>query len=275
MTIAEALGAGLGAIGTWVGCARDVARRLGAQIDPLLRVAGRPLRPRPADQPKAAQPAPATKSGPQVEVEESKYHLGRAAERPAPPAPPVLDREPGDLPAAYGSDRIVLLPRDPWWLFAYWEITPTTRVQALRTLGADAEGAREVLRVYDVTFITFTGDNAWLSFDVELPPGGQHWYLNVSRPAASYCAEIGLRTPSGRFLPLTRSNTVTTPRSSPSPDTTVRWLELRRGAIARDASRHQATGPATPGPEAAQLADTNGRADAPRSSDVHAPRPAR
>ena len=27
------------------------------------------------------------------------------------------------LPASYGSDRIVLMARDPYWAFAYWELT--------------------------------------------------------------------------------------------------------------------------------------------------------
>src|SRR5207245_462354 len=145
-------------------------------------------------------------------------HRTRAGfDPPRTPAARYADRESGELPRAYGCDRIVLLPRDPWWVFTYWEITPTTRVQALRALGAEAEGARELLRVYDVTFIAFTGDNAWQSFDVELPPGADRWYLNVGRPAASFCVELGLPTPGGRFLPLARSNVVTTPRATPSP----------------------------------------------------------
>src|SRR5207247_356004 len=151
---------------------------------------------------------------PQSQVEEAKYYLGPARA----PAARFVDRESGELPRAYGCDRILLLLRDPWWAFTYWEITPATRVHALRALGAEAEGARELLRVYDVTFITFTGDNAWQSFDVELPPGADHWYLNVGRPAASFCVETGLATPGGRFLPLARSNVVTTPRATPSPD---------------------------------------------------------
>jgi len=179
-------------------------------------------------------PAPvADTAGPQERVEEAKYWLGPAAPAPEPaPAassvPEAVDRETAPLPRAYGSDRIGLLPRDPWWLFAYWEVTPETRIRALRALGDAAVEAREILRVYDVTFLTFTGDNAWLSFDVEVPAGADHWYLNVSRPAASYCVEIGLRTGGGRFLPLARSNVVGTPRVAPSPDTSVTWVRLRR-----------------------------------------------
>src|SRR5207244_13300836 len=118
-------------------------------------------------------------------------------------------------PGGCGCDPIVVRPRDPWWVFTYWEMTPTTRVQALRALGAEAENARELLRVYDVTFITFTGDNAWQSFDVELPPGADRWYLTVARPPASFCVEIGLATPGRRFPPPARSHGVHTPRDTP------------------------------------------------------------
>ena len=262
--IAAALGSGLELVGGWVGCAVGLLRRLGAPllVGPSSGVATQRAAPPPA-------PRIVEHTGDQDEVEGAKYYLGPTDEAAPRGADAVVDRETGELPRSYGRDRIVLLPRDPWWAFAYWEITPTTRVQALRALGADAEGAREILRVYDVTFITFTGDNAWLSFDVEIPPGTERWYLNVGRPAASFCVEIGLRTRGGRFLPLARSNTATTPRSAPSPDTTVRWVDVAGGPSA-------VVEAAGPGPVAG-LANGNGASASPdarsRSSDVHAPQP--
>ena len=267
--LAEALGTGLELVGGWLDCGRSVARRIGAQVvDPLARLAG--LGPAPhaptGDPPPADQPG-GGEAAPQFQAEEAKYYLGP----PRAPAARYADRESGELPRAYGCDRIVLLPRDPWWVFTYWEITPTTRVQALRALGAEAEGARELLRVYDVTFITFTGDNAWQSFDVELPAGADRWYLNVGRPAASFCVEIGLATPGGRFLPLARSNVVTTPRATPSPDTTVRWVEVAAGAVCESARTWEGTPLASVAPESAAEA-SEGRS---RSSDAHTPRTAR
>ena len=85
---------------------------------------------------------------------------------------------------------------------------------------------RPMLRVYDVTFVDPRGSNTALSFDVEVPRDAESWYVNVGRPAATYCAEIGLRTPTGRFLPLLRSNTAATPRATPAADREVRWLEF-------------------------------------------------
>ena len=264
--VAEGLSAGLELLGGWLDVGGSALRRVGARVlDPVARLAGWGRAKRAAgERPRADDPSPG-ETPPQTQVEEAKYYLGPARE----PAAGWADRESGELPRAYGRDHIVLLPRDPWWVFTYWEITPATRVQALRALGPEAEGAREVLRVYDVTFITFTGDNAWRSFDVELPPGADHWYLNVGRPAASYCVEIGLATAGGRFLPLARSNAVTNPRATPSPDTTVRWVDLAAGSVQETAR----AGDATPLPsaltESAGAEPVDGR---PRSSDAHTPR---
>src|SRR5262245_60048707 len=127
MTIVDALTAGWETVATLVGCARDIVRRLGGAAAPAEHL------------PAPARPAAAGDT--QAQVEEAKYFLGRVGERPRPvPAgEPVVDREHGSLPRGYGHDRIVALPRDPWWVHAYWEISPTSRVQALRTLGAEAE----------------------------------------------------------------------------------------------------------------------------------------
>ena len=268
--IGRAVGAGWNLVGEWLGSACDLVTRIREHADPLVRVLGLgPGRINPPTPPVRQPMSPR----PEEQAREAKYYLG--TERLAVPAPspratvPVtlVDREPGDLPRAYGRDRLVLLVRDPWWLFAYWELTPTSRIETLRRLGAEAEGAVEVLRVYDVTFIDFTGDNAWTLVDIEPTPGAESWYINVWKPAASYCAEMGVRTRAGRFVPIMRSNTVTTSRPQPSPDTTVRWVVLRPhgltveggeswdGARVEHAGRSDGHSPAPPG-----------------SSDLHVPR---
>jgi hypothetical protein len=278
MSLAGALGIGLGLVGTLLECGRSVVRWAGEGIvDPLARWSGLvadPPRPAPAATDRRDDPG-----GAQARVEEAKYSLGLPERRASvPPIPPPAP-DGAVLPRAYGVDRIALLTRDPWWVFAYWELTPTTRVAALRALGADGEGAREVLRIHDVTFITFTGDNAWQSFDVELPPGTQSWYANVAHPAAAYCAEVGLRTADGRFVALARSNTVHTPPASPSTDASVRWARVGEGRANDTAGAWNGQRiPAGPGPQTVRANGASERfaGDAPaRSSDVHAPLPAR
>src|SRR2546428_8916486 len=140
--IARAVGAGWSLVGEWLGSAYGLVTRIREHADPLVRVlglgAGRPNPPTPS-LPQPLSPRP------EERAREAKYDLG--VERTTAPATvPValVDREPGDLPRAYGRDRLVLLVRDPWWLFAYWELTPTSRIETLRRLGAEAEGAVEV-----------------------------------------------------------------------------------------------------------------------------------
>lgn len=59
-----------------------------------------------------------------------------------------VDEDLGDLPGGYGQSRIVLLPRDPQWAYAYWDI-PNDHKQYLRNQG----GQQIALRLYDVTDI--------------------------------------------------------------------------------------------------------------------------
>jgi hypothetical protein len=185
-------------------------------------------------------------SGPPTEIEDAKFYPGSDGDTPPPP-----DGGGHELPGAYGREQLILLARDPWTLFAYWEIAPGTRVATLRALGAEAGAAREVLRVYDVTFVTPTGDQAWLAFDIELPARASSAYATVARPGASYSVQIGLRTQTNRFLPMARSNTVTLPPAAPSPDTTVRWMQVLAGTpapVLAEANAGREARPATGAP---------------------------
>jgi len=115
----------------------------------------------------------------------------------------------------YGADRLVLLVRDPYWIFAYWEITPEKNQNAWFSIPEpERHNARKVLRVYDVTGIDFNGFNANSSFDIELNDWANNWYINVPASGCSYCADIGIRKGDGHFLLMLRSNFVSTP-----PDT--------------------------------------------------------
>ncbi len=224
--------------------ARTAGAELGARVDPIARLVSRRLgrgrRPPSSD----GDERPTPPSDLRERAESARFWLGSSRPVPNPAVGGALvDPEPGDLPAAYGVDRAVLVARDPWWIFVFWEIAPATREAALTALGTEARDARPMLRVYDVTFVDPRGSNSALSFDVDVPRDAESWYVNVGRPAATYSAEIGLRTASGRFLPLLRSNAAATPRATPAADREVRWLEFGRTGPAWSADQH----PARPG----------------------------
>jgi len=114
------------------------------------------------------------------------------------------------LPTEYGENRLVLMPRDPYWIFAYWEVTPSPTL----------------LRVYDVTDIVFNGQNAWSYFDIEITGGANNWYLNVPAADRSYLADLGFLDSEGRFVTILRSNTVHTPRDRPSDLLDEEWRSV-------------------------------------------------
>ncbi|MCM8812887.1 MAG: DUF4912 domain-containing protein [Candidatus Omnitrophica bacterium] len=155
-------------------------------------------------------------------VEQSKYVTTLEPSEPA--VEPRGKQNGHHLPAGYGDNRIVIQVRDPLWLHAYWELT-AGKFDALHLeFGALLNGARRLLRVYDITGIFFDGTNAHGYFDVEINPEANSWYLHVGNPGRSYCVDIGLLLTNGRFITLARSNFVTTPLAGPSWITDEEWM---------------------------------------------------
>lgn len=167
----------------------------------------------------ASPEAEVKRSGTSAEerVEESKYFA---------PAQPETKFTAGEVsfPAGYGDNRIVIMVRDPYWIYAYWEIIPAKHQEAIKTLGSKFQGAKYILRVYDVTDVDFNGANAWRHFDIEITGGANNWYLNVGQPNRSWVVEIGYRAADGNFLALARSNAVTTPRDAVSDVIDEEWM---------------------------------------------------
>jgi len=148
----------------------------------------------------------------QERVERAKYYMGPSTYR--------IPEKPVELPRGYGEDRIVLMVRDPYWVHAYWEITPARIQQAKEELGDEWPRVRWLLRVYDVSEEGVPGQGY---FDVELSGGATNWYINVGQPGRRYCVDIGVLTPGGRFYALARSNQVTTPPDRMSSKLDERW----------------------------------------------------
>jgi hypothetical protein len=237
---------GAAALETLHSLAYAAARRVEEHLRPLVDGLYRLLASA-APQPRLPSPAP---------VEPAPAFPVRPAAPPAPAVPPTGR----DLPRAYGLNRVVLLARDPWWLFAHWEISPVERIEALRALGAEGEGAREVLRIHGPE-----GDGL-PPRDIDLEPGAGRLHFRVDHPGRTYRVDVGLRTANGRFVALVSSRAVTTPPAAPSPDLGVRWVAVaerhapthvagawsgRRLPAGPAAADHDDTGPATPSSAAA------------------------
>lgn len=131
------------------------------------------------------------------------------------------------FPSTYNVTQVTLVARDPYWIFAYWEISVDSLEEARRHLGGGVDESAIILRMFDVS----SGANQ--SFDIEVGRQATSWYVNLWRDNASYCAEIGLRKPDGHFHVLARSNSVTTPRASFSGREDVMWMERRESDVSQ------------------------------------------
>jgi len=138
---------------------------------------------------------------------------------------PVLrDRKTFRFPQGYGDNKIVLLVRDPWWIFAYWEIQKAKEDDIVRKISDSGdEREKSILRVYDVTGVNFNGHNAIAYFDIELNGPASTWYINVTSPDRSWVVDIGILTKKGSFYLLARSNAVHTPRFGMSDVLDAEW----------------------------------------------------
>jgi hypothetical protein len=145
----------------------------------------------------------------QEDVERAKYELFAA-----PALSGAAFRQ--ELPRGYGETGITVLVRDPLWAHAYWEIEPQQLGQAQQAIGEDAADARIILRIYDITGIDFTGDNARHYFDIVVNTLIGSCYLNLGASDRTYCVDIGLRTAKGVFYLLARAQAVHTPRAGMS-----------------------------------------------------------
>jgi len=138
---------------------------------------------------------------------------------------PLLANE-YELPSYDTVTKITLIAKDPYWIYAYWEIAESSIEDVKRQLGGNLDGTRFVVRMYDVTYKDFNGFNANHWFDIEVGRYSNNWYISLWNDNVSYCGEIGILHNSGRFFPMARSNFVHTPRSNSSNRFEEVWMDL-------------------------------------------------
>lgn len=167
----------------------------------------------------------------------------------------LIDEElPQALPGGYNRDRAVLLVRDPFWVYGYWDLSVET-VERARKEG----GERLTLRVHDVTDLIFNGNNSHYSFDIPMPFDGQRmWYFNVPTDGRTYLYQVGYLRSDKRFLPLITSNVGATPRSRMSEVIADRFVSIDYERPLEEAARPTAIAqPSTPSPAAPGFVQEN------------------
>ena len=153
----------------------------------------------------------------QERVAEAKFYTGPVPEEKSAP----VTRPYEELPPGYSEEKIVLMTRDPFVAHAYWEVTPARIEREKSWLGWNS---KLCIRIYDVTGVQFDGRNALGYYDQEVYEQTGSWYFDVGRPTHSFCADLGLLSPEGKFLTLARSNYVIMPRDGASDVVDEEWM---------------------------------------------------
>ncbi len=120
------------------------------------------------------------------------------------------------LPDSYNDQTsVTVMVRDPFKLYAYWEIELGSYEDSFENLGGSASDVRAILRIFDVTGTPGAGHHE-RSFDLDIDITTGDAYVDVDRAGAEYVVALALINSSGAIRILAVSNRVETPRSEPS-----------------------------------------------------------
>ena len=141
---------------------------------------------------------------------------------------PCSPQDRDDIPSGYGTTESYLLPKDPSWMFLFWEITSGTFDYVRAQYGQDTlNSSRTIIRLYDITDVEFfDGNNAHTYYDMPVMLDAKSWYIHAPQAGRSYIADIGFLTADGQFILLTRSNAITLPPGKVSDIIDDKWMSV-------------------------------------------------
>lgn len=190
------------------------------------------------------KPAVVAKSSKKFKPVRGKRRPRSAARTEAEKAPGVSSSRaipapsfPQELPFSYNETKLVLLARDPFWGFTYWDFSSETW-DWIQSLYREHRGMRPQIRVHHLE----RGSD--LVFEVGLE--AKNWYLPLQHPNATFEAELGLLDRRGRFYVIAKSNRIHTPPNGPSEQIDREWMPVEFEEIYRLSGGGQ-TLPSSPG----------------------------
>jgi len=127
----------------------------------------------------------------------------------------ISERKPADAYVPPGN-HVALAMVNPIRGFVHWRISHDWIQESQRQKGDAWRDCRMVLRLYDVSYITFNGLNANYIQDYTLPCICGQMFLNLHHAGTWQLGEVGFLLRNGEFIPAARSQTVSFPRASTS-----------------------------------------------------------
>jgi hypothetical protein len=122
----------------------------------------------------------------------------------------------GELPEAYGTQQVLVTPRDPHWLYVHWDLTR----EQLREYNAQSMHKHLVLRV-----ATNGGAPEPLS-EVHVHPESRHWFVHVAEAGRKYVVELGYYGKARGWTRISTSTPTLAPPAAGSSDTTTRFATI-------------------------------------------------
>ncbi|SDM18793.1 DUF4912 domain-containing protein [Bacillus sp. OK048] len=117
---------------------------------------------------------------------------------------PTLDYSPikGELQAKLVNPNKVIV---------YWEASKIPGKIFHLFYNRQFEDCVHIVRIYDVTDMIFTGNNAHHSYDITVPYNKGYWFIKGLMSNRTFIAELGVKFSEKDFFPVLRSNSVQTP----------------------------------------------------------------
>lgn len=122
----------------------------------------------------------------------------------------------GVLPSSYGTGKILLVARDPHWLYAHWDLTD----EQLRGYNAKSKEGHLTMRIFQGEI----SGKPILAQDVH--PESTNWFFHVPTAGARYFAELGYFGKDGDWSRIGVSTATLTPADELSEETWVRFETL-------------------------------------------------
>ena len=142
------------------------------------------------------------------------------------------DKKFNELPQSYGDNKIVLMVRDPWTVYSYWEISDNTNDSVRGEIAKRGlTPLKSILRVYSVEN-NETESQLKVFEDFEMRDWSDTWYFHVNQTGKSWLCDIGILCTTGDFFCFARSNTVQTPPGHTSNVVDDDWIFKRLYEIA-------------------------------------------
>jgi hypothetical protein len=113
------------------------------------------------------------------------------------------------------NDILTALPVDASTLYVYWNISNRRKRIMEHHLGRSWHDVEKKLRIYDVTFISFNGDNAHRYWDIPINALANNWFVRDAGPGCAFIVDYGVSSSNGNFLTVLRSNAIESPPDQP------------------------------------------------------------